>query len=100
MHRVAIDHVDNYRYDSVKACLQRCWKSLGLDDANPLGAYIQPGDKVFVKPNWVASRWRASCPHVDSLYCVITHPAVIEAVIDAVAVARQRTNYSGRQSFH
>ena len=87
MHRVAIDHVDNYRYDSVKACLQRCWKSLGLDDANPLGAYIQPGDKVFVKPNWVASRWRASCPHVDSLYCVITHPAVIEAVIDAVAVA-------------
>lgn len=43
---------------------------------------VKPGDTVFIKPNWVASRWRQSCPHKDNLYCVITHPAVIEAVAD------------------
>jgi uncharacterized protein (DUF362 family) len=48
---------------------------------------IKPGMKVFIKPNWVASRWRASADHVDSLYCVITHEAVIEAVADRVAKA-------------
>ena len=35
----------------------------------------------------MASRWRKSCDHTDSLYCVITHPAVIEAVADRVAMA-------------
>ena len=42
---------------------------------------------VFIKPNWVASRWRASCDHTDTIYSVITHPNVIEAVADRVALA-------------
>jgi uncharacterized protein (DUF362 family) len=37
----------------------------------------------------VASRWRASCTHKDSLYCVITHPVVIEAIADFVDEALQ-----------
>lgn len=87
MHRVAIEHVDTYRVEAVKECLCRCFADLKLNAKNPLGTYIHPGDRVFIKPNWVASRWRASCPHTDSLYCVITHPSVIEAVVDFVAVA-------------
>lgn len=42
-----------------------------------------------MKPNWVASRWRESCPHKDTLYCVITHPHIIEGVADYVAEALQ-----------
>lgn len=87
MKHVAIEHADNYRLETVKESLRKCFIDLGLPENNPLGKYIQPGNKVFIKPNWVASRWRESCPHKDSLYCVITHPAVIEAMADYVAEA-------------
>lgn len=89
MKRVAIEHCDNYRVESVKNTLRECFADLGYPQENPLSQVVKPGDKVFIKPNWVASRWRASCPHGDTLYCVITHPAVIEAVADFVAEALQ-----------
>lgn len=89
MKSVAIEHADNYRLDVIKKTLRQCFMDLGLSAQNPLGGIVNPGDKVFLKPNWVASRWRASCPHKDSLYCVITHPHVIEAVADFVAEALQ-----------
>lgn len=89
MNRVAIEHADSYRLDVVKAALSRCFIALGYPERNPLGGVVKPGDRVFIKPNWVASRWRASCPHKDSLYCVITHPHIIEAVADFVAEALQ-----------
>ncbi|MBR1702198.1 MAG: DUF362 domain-containing protein [Lachnospiraceae bacterium] len=87
MQKVAIEHADNYRVDIVREALQKCFSDLGYSKENPLGRVIHPGDKVFIKPNWVASRWRESCPHKDTLYCVITHPHVIEAVTDFVAEA-------------
>ena len=89
MHNVAIEHADNYRLETVKNALRKTFDDLGYPSANPLGGVVHPGDKVFIKPNWVASRWRASCPHKDTLYCVITHPSVIEAVADYVAEALQ-----------
>lgn len=89
MKNVAIEHADNYRLDVVKSALRKCFDDLGFPAVNPLGRIVRPGDKVFIKPNWVASRWRASCPHKDNLYCVITHPRVIEAVADYVAEALQ-----------
>ena len=89
MHKVAIEHIDNYRLEAVKSTLRSCFDDLGYPQNNPLGSIVHPGDKVFIKPNWVASRWRASCPHKDSLYCVITHPHVIEAMADFVAEALQ-----------
>ena len=88
MHKVSIEHVDNYKLNDVKETLRRCFYDLGYSTTNPLGGVIRPGDKVFIKPNWVASRWRESCPHKDSLYCVITHPHVIEAMADFVAEAK------------
>jgi len=92
MNKAVISHVDNYRVEAVKeavgAALQNFF-NLPASEENPfgVGGVVKPGDSVFIKPNWVASRWRASCPHEDSLYCVITHPSVIAAVVDYVAVA-------------
>ena len=87
MHQVAIGHVDNYRLEAIKTALRKCFTDIGMPEESPFFDLIHPGDRVFIKPNWVASRWRASCPHRDSLYCVITHPSVIEAVADFVAIA-------------
>lgn len=89
MSRVAIEHADNYRLETIRGALRRGFKDLGMPGKNPFSGFIKPGDTVFIKPNWVASRWRTSCPHKDSLYCVITHPAVIEAVADFVNEALQ-----------
>lgn len=86
---VAIASADSYRPMKVNHALNEIFSSLGMNPDNPFQDYIQPGMRVFIKPNWVASRWRKSCDHVDSLYCVITHPAVIEAVADRVAQALQ-----------
>ena len=89
MAKIAIEHADNYRLETIKETLRKCFSDLNLPKENPLGRYIVPGNRVFIKPNWVASRWRESCPHKDTLYSVITHPAVIEAVADYVAEALQ-----------
>lgn len=86
-NKVAIATADSYHPTQVNAAIDSLMVSLGLDPSNPFKDLIQPGMRVFIKPNWVASRWRASCPHHDNLYCVITHPAVIEAVADRVAKA-------------
>ena len=91
MVKVGIEHADNYRLETVKNALARCFSDIGLPEKNLLGGIVHPGDKVFIKPNWVASRWRESCPHKDTLYCVITHPSVIEAVADCVAEALDGT---------
>lgn len=89
MYKTAIREADNYRLETIKKVLMECFMDMGLPRINPLGKYIRPGDKVFIKPNWVASRWRASCSHRDTLYSVITHPGVIEGVADYVAEALQ-----------
>lgn len=85
--KVAITDCDNYRLESVKKALYDLCKSLGLPEKNQFSDFIKPGMRVFIKPNWVASRWRESADHVDDLYCIITHPSVIECVADMVAEA-------------
>lgn len=87
--KIAIGNVDNYRLDSVTKALDKLYLDLGFNPENPYASFVKPGDTVFIKPNWVASKWRESCPHKDTLYCVITHPAIIEAVADKVALALQ-----------
>lgn len=84
---IAITDCDSYNSSSVSEALDKLLADLGMEGDNPFGSLIKPGMRVFIKPNWVASRWRESCPHRDDLYCVITHPAVIEAVADRVAIA-------------
>lgn len=88
-NKVAIYNCDSYRIEAVNRAMDDLLESLGLNKTNPFKDLIKPGMRVFIKPNWVGSRWRESCPHKDNLYCVITHPAVIEAVADRVAIALQ-----------
>jgi len=85
--KVAYTAVSDYDLNSVKNALSDLFSSLGYDKNNPLGHIVKPGMNVFIKPNWVASKWRESCQHKDNLYCVITHPTVIETVADFVAIA-------------
>ena len=89
MQKVAIKNTDSYDLDVVKESLMELFLDLGFPKENPLANIIEPGNVVFIKPNWVASRWRVSCDHVDDLYSVITHPSLLEALADFVAEALQ-----------
>ena len=83
MNRVAITNCSSYDVKDVKESLSELMSNLDYDFTD----FIKPGMTVFIKPNWVASRWRESCPHKDTLYSVITHQAVIEAVADCTAAS-------------
>ncbi|MDR1536767.1 MAG: DUF362 domain-containing protein [Clostridiales bacterium] len=87
MNEVAVSNAGSYAPEAVDRAMDGLMELLGLNATNPFGSFIKPGMKVFIKPNWVASRWRESAPHKDTLYCVITHPQVVEAVADRVATA-------------
>ena len=52
---------------------------------NPLGTFIQPGQTVLLKPNWV----RHSNPIDPSIDSLVTHSAVIRAVLEYVLIALQ-----------
>lgn len=83
MSKVAITSCKNYDAQEVNTSLSELMSILGYEFTD----FIKPGMTVFIKPNWVASHWRESCPHKDTLYSVITHPAIIEAIADRVADA-------------
>lgn len=53
---------------------------------NPLGTFIQPGETVVLKPNFVRE-FRDTRPGHDD--CLVTHGAVLRAVLDYVHIALQ-----------
>lgn len=59
--------------------------NFGLASWNPLGHLVQPGMTVLLKPNMVLS-WHPMRPG-DSLDSLITHPSLVRAVMDYVAIA-------------
>lgn len=81
---VSIAKSSSYSIENINKALDILFENLNMDKNAPFKDMIQPGMKVFIKPNWVASRWRESCNHKDDIYCVITHHNVIEAVCDRV----------------
>jgi uncharacterized protein (DUF362 family) len=84
---VAIAHAPQYELPSLREAVSRALTLLGCPKDNPLGALIKPGDTVFIKPNWVAHRYRASCTVQDDVYSTITHPHLIRVVAELVARA-------------
>jgi uncharacterized protein (DUF362 family) len=52
---------------------------------NPLGAFIRPGQKILLKPNWV----RHSNPIDPSIDSLVTNTSVIRAVLEYVLIALQ-----------
>jgi uncharacterized protein (DUF362 family) len=73
------------------AAVRELLQTTGLDGRrfssrtwNPLGDLIGRGDRVLIKPNWVHHD-NASRAGLD---CLVTHPTVIEAVLEYVALAQ------------
>ncbi|MCC6793849.1 MAG: DUF362 domain-containing protein [Candidatus Hydrogenedentes bacterium] len=86
---IAITRAESYDSGEVRRAFARLFDLLGYDCENPLGGIIKPGDKVFIKPNWVAHQYRKSCKCQDSVWCTITHPEVIRATAEFAARALQ-----------
>lgn len=87
MATVSVAQAADYAPEVVEAALDVLLEDLGLDPSNPFAGFVHPGQTVFVKPNWVAHRYRASCAVQDSVWSTITHPQVIRAVVDRIARA-------------
>lgn len=77
---------ENQTYGAVRNALYL----LGLDKDNygntkwnPLGEFINQGDKVVIKPNFVLDRNQKN----GEVYSVITHPSIIRVICDYVYIA-------------
>ena len=75
----------------VFALVRGALRELGLDAGrfgtpqwNPLGDLVKPGGKIVVKPNWVLHQNLGP----DGMDCMITHPAVLRAVLEYVFLAQ------------
>ena len=71
----------NLPYELLRTLLHK----LGLDEENfgtprwnPLGGYIQPGQTVLLKPNFVTSFNGSG----SDLFAVVTHPSILRALVD------------------
>jgi len=56
----------------------------GTPEWNPLGALVREGGRVLVKPNWVLHENEGD----GGMECMVTHPAVLRAVLEYVWLAR------------
>jgi uncharacterized protein (DUF362 family) len=63
----------NLGYDAARA---------GTPDWNPLGALIQPGDRVLIKPNFVTSKNFEEHLRGEKLACSSTHGSVLRPILD------------------
>ena len=70
----------DYSEEAVSTALDEAFALLGLEVSNPFAEIVEPGNQVFIKPNWVADRYRASCQEQHDVFTTITHPAVIRAI--------------------
>ena len=62
---------------------------LGTKMWNPLGKYINPGDNVLIKPNWVMHYNGATNIKENSMECLVTHPSCLRAICDYCFIALQ-----------
>ena len=70
-------------YSTVAASVRDLFRFLGLDAANPLGRWIQPGMTVVVKPNWVKHEFG---PTVGR-NVLFTHASLVRVLLDAALEA-------------
>lgn len=82
-------HADNHVYRAVRQALSM----LGLDASrfasphwNPLARYIQPGDSVLIKPNFVLHEFGA----FEGTHCLTAHGSVLRTVVDYAFLAGGR----------
>jgi len=70
-------------YGKAADSVRGLFRSLGLDPANPLGRWIQPGMTVVVKPNWVKHEFGDT----EGRSVLFTHASLIRVLIDAALMA-------------
>lgn len=91
--RVAFAAVEpHYSPELARAAVKKLFRTWGLDaarqdapDWNPLGELIPEGSRVVIKPNWVLHYNQLAGGGMD---CLVTHPALITAVLEYVMLAR------------
>lgn len=81
------DGTPAYDPTAIRNLVERLFMEAGLDSANchserwnPLGVFIEPGDRVLVKPNWVHHNNGSGA----GLECLITNATLVEVVLDFV----------------
>jgi uncharacterized protein (DUF362 family) len=75
-------------YEAVRSALHLLGldaEAFGSPSWNPFHRLVRPGDTVLLKPNWI----RQGHPRRDEWQQVITHGAVIRAVLDYVFLAAE-----------
>lgn len=65
-------------------------KNFGTKDWNPLGEFIQSGQTVLLKPNWVENK-NSNKNVKDNLSCLVTNPSVVRVILDYVCIALKGT---------
>jgi len=76
-----------YDHETLQSAIRSLFHDAGLgqvNSRNSLQNLISPGQSVLLKPNWVL-HFNQSGQTMD---CMVTHPAVIEAVLDEVLLAK------------
>lgn len=77
------DEAPGYEPEEVRRLVRSAVLSSGLADAGsaaPLSGVVPRGSRVLLKPNWVLHANLAGRP----LECTVTHPEVVEAVLEEV----------------
>jgi uncharacterized protein (DUF362 family) len=80
----------NAVYDAVRTAFIELGfdrERVGRPDWNPLGHLVRPGNRVVLKPNLVTHELRKGCGANGDIFSIITHPSVVRAVADYVAIA-------------
>lgn len=89
----AVSSSHNYAYEGVRKSfelLEYDSANFGKKSWNPLGHLIKPGDAVFIKPNLCSHEYGRKKEKLSGdLFSIITHPSVVRAVADYVAIALQ-----------
>ncbi|MCL2165910.1 MAG: DUF362 domain-containing protein [Clostridiales bacterium] len=80
MSKVALVRCESYDCAEVKAAVQR-----GIDLLGGAGAFVQSGETILLKPNWIMA--------VPPERCATTHPAVFQAVCEILQSAGAQLSY-------
>lgn len=80
--RVAVVHQAGASYADAAALVRRAWQDAGLDAAYPLAAFVAPGERIHVLPNFVMQRRGFEATERD-FFAKVTHAAVLEPVLEA-----------------
>ncbi len=65
-------------------------QNYGTKNWNPLGKFIEKGNIVLLKPNWVM-HYNKNKKNPKNLECLVTHPSIVRAIIDYTIIALNGT---------